>query len=57
MPLKQQQRSLDKVQAYLNAPVEENGLVNDNTKAHRQWLMRIWNQLRDAYPRIPVEWR
>ena len=42
--LERQQRSLGKVQRYLDAPVEEDILVNDNTKAHRQWLMRIWNK-------------
>jgi hypothetical protein len=25
-------------------PVEEDCLVSDDTKAHRQWLMRIWNK-------------
>jgi hypothetical protein len=39
--LERQQRSLGKVQRYLDAPVEEDILVNDNTKAHRQWLMRF----------------
>jgi hypothetical protein len=44
VPLAQQQRSLDKIQRYLDTPVEEEGgLINDNTKAHRQWLMKIWN--------------
>ena len=40
-PLEQQQKSLEKVQRYLDTPVEEDVLVNDNTKAHHQWLMRI----------------
>jgi hypothetical protein len=44
MPSEQQQRSLEKVQRYLDAPVEEDGLCKDDTKAHRQWLMRIWNK-------------
>jgi hypothetical protein len=44
VPSEQQLRSLEKVQRYLDAPVEEDGLVNDDTKAHRQWLMGIWNK-------------
>jgi hypothetical protein len=56
VPLEQQQRSLEKVQRYLDAPVEEDGLVNDDTKAHRQWLMRIWNKYMGSHrlrpPRI-----
>jgi hypothetical protein len=45
VPLEQQRRSLEKVQRYLDAPVvEEDGLVSDYTRAHRQWLMRIWNK-------------
>jgi hypothetical protein len=44
VPLEQQQRSLEKNQRYSDIPVEEDGLVNDETKAHRQWLMKIWNK-------------
>jgi hypothetical protein len=44
VPLEQQQRSLKKIQRYPDIPVEEDGLVNDNTKAHRQWLMKIWTK-------------
>lgn len=36
--------SLAKVQKYLAAPVEEDVLVEDASKAHRQWLMRTWNE-------------
>lgn len=36
--------SLAKVQKYLAAPVEEDILVEDESKAHRQWLMRTWNE-------------
>jgi hypothetical protein len=37
-------KSLAKVQKYLAAPVEEDVLVEDKSKAHRQWLMRSWNK-------------
>lgn len=40
----QEQRSLEKVQRYLDAPVEEDVLAKGDSKAHRQWLMRIWNR-------------
>lgn len=36
--------SLAKVEKYLAAPVEEDVLVEDDSKAHRQWLMRTWNE-------------
>ena len=38
------EESLAKVQKYLAAPVEEDVLVEDKSKAHRQWLMRSWNK-------------
>ena len=38
------EESLAKVQKYLATPVEEDILVEDESKAHRQWLMRIWNR-------------
>jgi hypothetical protein len=38
------EESLAKVQKYLAAPVEEDVLVEDESKAHRQWLMRTWNE-------------
>jgi hypothetical protein len=44
MPLEQQRKSLEKVRRYLDPPIEEDGLVNGDTKAHRQWLMKIWNK-------------
>jgi len=40
----QQQRSLEKVQRYLDTPAEEAGQGNADTKANREWLMRIWNE-------------
>jgi hypothetical protein len=40
----QQQRSLEKVQKYLDVPVGEDDLASNDSKAHRQWLMRIWNK-------------
>jgi hypothetical protein len=36
--------SLAKVQKYLAVPVEEDILFEDESKAHRQWLMRTWNK-------------
>lgn len=36
--------SLAKVQKYLAIPVEEDVLVKDESKAHRQWLVRTWNE-------------
>jgi hypothetical protein len=36
--------SLAKVQKYLATPIEEDVLVDDDSKAHRQWLMRDWNE-------------
>ena len=36
------EESLAKVQKYLAAPVEEDVLVEGESKAHRQWLMRTW---------------
>jgi hypothetical protein len=27
-----------------HAPVDEDILVNDDTKAYRRWLIRIWNK-------------
>ncbi len=38
------EESLAKVQKYLATPVEEYVLVEDESKAHRQWLMRTWNE-------------
>lgn len=38
------EESLAKVQKYLATPVEEDILVEDESKAHRQWLMRTWNE-------------
>jgi hypothetical protein len=38
------EESLAKVQKYLAAPVEEDVLVGYESKAHRQWLMRTWNE-------------
>jgi hypothetical protein len=38
------EESLAKVEKYLAAPVEEDVLVEDDSKAHRQWLMRTWNE-------------
>ena len=38
------EESLAKVQKNLAAPVEEDVLVEDKSKAHRQWLMRSWNK-------------
>jgi hypothetical protein len=38
------EESLAKVQKYLAIPVEEDVLVEDESKAHRQWLMRTWNE-------------
>ena len=38
------EESLAKVQKYLVTPVEEDVLVEDESKAHRQWLMRTWNE-------------
>ena len=38
------EESLAKVQKYLAAPVDEDVLVEDECKAHRQWLMRTWNE-------------
>jgi hypothetical protein len=38
------QESLAKVQKYLTTPVEEDILVEDERRAHRQWLMRTWNE-------------
>jgi hypothetical protein len=32
------------VQKFLAAPVEEDVLVEDESKAHRQWLMRTRNE-------------
>jgi hypothetical protein len=37
-------RSLEKVRRYLDAPAEEDVLVNGSTKAHRKWLMSRWNK-------------
>jgi hypothetical protein len=37
------EESLAKVQKYLATPVDEDILVEDGSKAHRQWLMRTWN--------------
>jgi hypothetical protein len=38
------EESLARVQQYLAAPVEEDVLVEDESKAHRQWLMKTWNE-------------
>jgi hypothetical protein len=38
------EESLAKVQKYLAIPVEEDVLVEDESKAHRQWLMRTWDE-------------
>ena len=40
----QERQSLDKLQNYLDAPVNEDGFVNKSTKDHRAWLMRVWKQ-------------
>ncbi|RMZ87306.1 hypothetical protein DV736_g5468, partial [Chaetothyriales sp. CBS 134916] len=44
--LGEQQRSLDKVQKYLDAPVEQDNLALTDAKAHHEWLMRIWNKIK-----------
>ena len=38
------EESLAKVEKYLATPIEEDILVKDESKAHRQWLMRMWNE-------------
>jgi hypothetical protein len=38
------EESLAKIEKYLAAPVEEDVLVEDESKAHRQWLMRSRNK-------------
>ena len=35
---------LIKIQKYLAASVKEIILVEDESKAHRQWLVKIWNK-------------
>lgn len=44
-------RSLEKFRRYLDTPAEEDVLVNDNTKAHRKWLIGRWNK---CMPRVPT---
>jgi hypothetical protein len=42
-------RSLERVRRYLDTPAED-VLVNDNTKAHRKWLMGRWNKCMPSCP-------
>lgn len=47
------EESLAKVQKYLTTPVEEDVLVEDESKAHRQWLMLIQPPERQRAPPPP----
>jgi hypothetical protein len=48
--LELQQRSLEKLQKYLDALVEEDALTNDNSKADYWWLMNIRRKLLPKAP-------
>ena len=40
-----QQRTREKFDKYENEPIQDEGdFANDDTKAHRKWLMGVWNR-------------